>query len=316
MRLLGVVALLLTLSLTGCAAEEARRVAPGVTLGEYSVGGLSVDEVREIIQAEAERLDRDAVEPRVDKAKQELLPGLWGFQVDQQATLSQILSAPEGGRRALVMKKLPPKTKLTEVESEYPIYRGNPKSGGVAFAINVAWGEEYLPQILSVLRTYSVPATFFATGDWIINHPDHARGIARLGYEFGNHSYSHPHISIMSEDAVKDEITRTDDAISAVTGLNPILFSPPAREFSPTVLRVARTLHRVTVLNSLDTADWMLTSVEQMKNRIVPKVQAGDIILMHPTPRTADVIEAIIPAIRAKGLEVMPVGKLLGVTEP
>jgi len=65
----------------------------------------------------------------------------------------------------------------------------------VSFLINVAWGNEYLPDILATLKKQNVKASFFLEGRWVQKNPELAKMIVEAGHEVGNHSYTHPDMS-------------------------------------------------------------------------------------------------------------------------
>jgi peptidoglycan/xylan/chitin deacetylase (PgdA/CDA1 family) len=48
-----------------------------------------------------------------------------------------------------------------------------------------------------------------------------------------------------------------------------------------------------------------------MKEKIMSNLEPGQIILMHPTADTVQLLVEILPLIRAKGLAVVTVGELL-----
>ena len=62
----------------------------------------------------------------------------------------------------------------------------------VSFIINVAWGNEYLSDMLATLKEHHVSATFFLEGRWAQKNPELAKMISEAGHEVGNHSFTHP----------------------------------------------------------------------------------------------------------------------------
>ena len=55
---------------------------------------------------------------------------------------------------------------------EAPITHGNAANKCVSVTVNVDWGEQYIPDLLEILRHHHVQATFFVTGRWAqINGP-------------------------------------------------------------------------------------------------------------------------------------------------
>ena len=81
-----------------------------------------------------------------------------------------------------------------------PIYRGNPEKPMIALLINVAWGNEYIPEILKILNQHQTKATFFFDGSWVKKNPDLANNILKEGHENGNHAYIHPYLNQRSRE--------------------------------------------------------------------------------------------------------------------
>src|SRR5437868_2310473 len=74
------------------------------------------------------------------------------------------------------------------------------------------------PKLLELLAAHHIKATFFLIGQNVVDHPEIVQRAAREGHEIGNHSWSHPYLAKMSDDAVRRELRRTDDAIKDATG--------------------------------------------------------------------------------------------------
>ncbi|MGZ7440905.1 polysaccharide deacetylase family protein [Paenibacillus sp. TH7-28] len=47
------------------------------------------------------------------------------------------------------------------------------------------------------------------------------------GHALGNHSWSHRNLAKISEKEMREEITKTDEAINEVVGFVPVLMRPP-----------------------------------------------------------------------------------------
>src|SRR5207245_1040860 len=83
------------------------------------------------------------------------------------------------------------------------------------------------PKLLDLLGTHHIKATFFVIGQNVADHPEIVARAAREGHEIGNHSWSHPAFAKMSDEAVRRELQKTDDAIHSATGNRPSLVRPP-----------------------------------------------------------------------------------------
>jgi peptidoglycan/xylan/chitin deacetylase (PgdA/CDA1 family) len=83
------------------------------------------------------------------------------------------------------------------------------------------------PKLLDLLAAHHIKATFFVIGENVAQHPDIIARAAREGHEIANHSWSHPNLAKLSEESVRRQLWRTDDAIKSATGTRPTLLRPP-----------------------------------------------------------------------------------------
>lgn len=96
------------------------------------------------------------------------------------------------------------------------------------------------PQVLKILAKHKLKATFFMQGSHVAAYPDIARQVARKGHVIGNHSYTHPRFTEISDEQADNEIMSTNAVITATTGVTPVLFRYPFGEESDAGNRVIR----------------------------------------------------------------------------
>ncbi|MFK7965194.1 MAG: polysaccharide deacetylase family protein [Burkholderiaceae bacterium] len=100
---------------------------------------------------------------------------------------------------------------------------------------------EFVPYMLDVLDRAGLKITFFVVGidaEDPVN-AESLRAIVARGHEIGNHSFEHePWLSQYSDQALTDELDRTDKAIKSVTGIQPIGFRGPGFSWSPRLLEL------------------------------------------------------------------------------
>lgn len=144
-------------------------------------------------------------------------------------------------------------------------------------------------------------ATFFLIGNRLGSRQSYlVRKAIESGHTIGNHSYSHPQFSRISEDRVRKEIESTEKLISAaysdVGKEDPKLFRFP---FGDSKNHYAKHFleerdYRA-VRWDLDTFDWKVYSKKFERSiadigRTLDKAKHGDIILAHDNQITADYI--------------------------
>lgn len=192
-----------------------------------------------------------------------------------------------------------------------PIYEGNKDKKAMAFTCNVAWGNEYIPSMLSIFEEKGINITFFIEGRWAKNFPDFLKLISSKGHEIGNHGYSHAHHASLTLEQNMNEIKDADDVIFEITGKKPMLFAPPYGEFSDLTVNAAKAMDHKLIMWSIDTIDWKKPGVDYIVNKVLDNAGNGKIVLMHPTEDTVRALPTIIENLRQRGFEITTVSKLL-----
>ncbi len=273
---------------------------------EVSMHDNSLFREIEIKAAQYEFAPQDA---RIDKVWK-VIPGYNGLKVDIEKSYKKMKKGGRFSEDLLIFKEVPPKVHLSDLPAT-AIYKGHPEKAMVSLLINVAWGNEYLSDMLATLKKHHVRADFFLEGRWAKNNPEVAKMIADAGHDIGNHSFTHPNMKNLSSAQINDEIVRTNEVIKAVTGKNPKWFAPPSGSYKDEVAKIAKVHGMGTVMWSVDTIDWQKPSPQTLINRVMGKVHNGAMILMHPTESTAQSLDRLITEIKAKGLDIAPVSEML-----
>jgi peptidoglycan/xylan/chitin deacetylase (PgdA/CDA1 family) len=174
------------------------------------------------------------------------------------------------------------------------------------------------PKLLDLLAAHHVKATFFVIGQNAIDHPEIVQRAAREGHEIGNHSWSHPYLAKMSDDAVRRELRRTDDAIKAATGTRPTLMRPP---YGSITMRQKRWIHDEfgyeIILWDVDPLDWKNPGPMTVCSRIVKETRPGSIVLSHDIhPGTVEAMPAIFAQLESKGFKFVSVSELIQMAQP
>jgi peptidoglycan/xylan/chitin deacetylase (PgdA/CDA1 family) len=133
---------------------------------------------------------------------------------------------------------------------------------------NPAW----TPQLLDLLDRRTVKATFFLLGSFAEQQPALTRSIADAGHLIGNHSWSHPNLSLTTAHRVNEELTRTKNTLERVTGKPVRYFRPPFGARRPYVLRAARALGMEPVMWNAMTSDWEERSPDRIAERLMEKI--------------------------------------------
>ncbi|MFF3454584.1 polysaccharide deacetylase family protein [Streptomyces sp. NPDC002730] len=168
-------------------------------------------------------------------------------------------------------------------------------------------------RLLDTLKEKKVHATFFLLGkNHVLKHPDLVRRIADEGHEVANHTWSHRRLDELSADEIRDELSRTQEAISEITGRRPTLMRPPQGRINDDVTKVSRELGLAQILWSATAKDFSTTDSELIKNRILDQAGRDGIILLHDIyDGTVPAVPGIIDELKRRGYTFVTVPELL-----
>ena len=183
-------------------------------------------------------------------------------------------------------------------------YHGPPASGKVALTFDDAVHPMYAPLLLDALRRGGAKATFFLVGRNVEAYPYFVRDLAAAGHEIANHTYQHVRLVGLSEAAVRDELTRTNRVIEAVTGKPVRFFRPPGGRYNAKVLRIVRELGMTTAFWTDDPGDFNNPGSATIENRTLKFLRRGGVVLLHDNAQqTAPILVDFVNDARAKGLQ-------------
>jgi peptidoglycan/xylan/chitin deacetylase (PgdA/CDA1 family) len=174
------------------------------------------------------------------------------------------------------------------------------------------------PKLLDLLAARHIRATFFVIGENVAEHSEIVARAAREGHEIGNHSWSHPNLSKMSDDGVRRQLRQTEEAIESATGRKLSLLRPP---YGSLTTRQKRWIHEQfgyeIILWDVDPLDWKRPGPTVVCNRIVKETRAGSIVLAHDIHAgTIAAIPCILDQLQAKGFQFVTVSELIGMALP
>ena len=194
----------------------------------------------------------------------------------------------------------------------------------------------WTPKILKILKEYHVIGTFFMIGSVAQNNVSVMKQVYREGHEIGNHTWFHPDISAISDNAVDLELNLTERLFAAELGVQPLYFRPPySIDQEPDTNDQAAPAYRIQELgyvivgDKIDTDDWdehppkspqeITDSVfQQMQDMKTRSWMRGSIILLHDgggnRSATVAALPTLIQALRDHGYKIVPVSELMGKT--
>ena len=168
---------------------------------------------------------------------------------------------------------------------------------------------KYTKDILDILKKYDACGTFFLIGNKVSFYGEVLREMLSEGNEIGNHSYDHKYLTRLSEEEVKDEISKTQDEIKRVTGYTPTLFRPTYGGYNNTLKSY---IDLTFVLWDVDSRDWSVKSTEGIMYNVFKDVKSGSIILFHDNHEySVNALPSVIKELKKQGYKFVTVSELL-----
>ncbi len=256
----------------------------------------------------------------------------YGYDLDYEGSgeILQLTGLPSLGKRAVTYD---PSTGLIESEkylkfpTPYTISRIGAANHKIALTFDDGPDPVYTNEILDVLKAKHVPGTFFVIGENADRHSDILLREFQEGHEIGNHTFTHPDISGISQLQLRLELNSTERLLESVLGRQSLLFRPPfAYDAEPTtpdqMSPVVEISHRGYLLvgMQIDPNDWQSPPAEEIVRRVVSKAETGtgNIVLLHDSggerEETVKALPQIISQLRERGYEFVTVSALMGKT--
>ncbi|RAJ47202.1 peptidoglycan/xylan/chitin deacetylase (PgdA/CDA1 family) [Kitasatospora sp. SolWspMP-SS2h] len=167
-------------------------------------------------------------------------------------------------------------------------------------------------KVMDLLAEYRAPATFFLEGRDLHSHPDVVRRIAAEGHEIGDHTWTHPRLTEVSDAQVRDELGRTADAIEELTGRRPTLMRPPEGRTDDRVSAISRELGMAQVLWTVTAQDYATDDTALITRRVLDGAARDGIVLLHPLHAgTVPALPAVLKSLSDQGYTFVTVDQLL-----
>lgn len=195
---------------------------------------------------------------------------------------------------------------------ELPIYNVQRDNKCVALTFDAAWGNEDTEELIEILGSYDVKATFFLVGSWVDKYPESVKQLYDAGMEIGNHSDDHPHMAKLSDSEIAQQVTDCNAKIEAITGEAVTLFRCPYGEYDDDVISTIKSLGLDSIQWNVDSLDWKDLTAEEIHSRVTERVVPGSIVLFHNAAKhTPEALPGIIEFLLSEGYDIVPVSEIL-----
>jgi peptidoglycan/xylan/chitin deacetylase (PgdA/CDA1 family) len=171
--------------------------------------------------------------------------------------------------------------------------------------------------VLQELEAAHVPATVFVGGRWAEQDPERVKALlADPLLEIGTHAYRHPHLTRLTDAALRGDLTQAIEAIRRQTGRTPTLLRAPYAEADARVVQAAAKLGLTVIGYDVASGDPDPKFGKKRLTRwVLSQARGGSIVVMHINGNgrhTSEALPGIVEGLRKEGYELVTVSQLLG----
>lgn len=174
----------------------------------------------------------------------------------------------------------------------------------------------YTPQVLEIFEAVSGKATFFMIGEQLEKHPEVAKLVAEKGHEIGNHTYTHPNLTELSEADAHKELAQTESKIEELIGAKPTIMRPPFFGFNEYVQKVVDQFDYPVIgaLNG-EATDWEMPGVDPIYSKSLKHADNGSILIFHDgfgdRSQSVEAVRLLVNKLHGQGFQFVTVSELL-----
>ncbi len=245
-----------------------------------------------------------------------------------EGELIGVKGSPQPGKRTVTFG---PDGSLQKVDYlQYPSgwlleRRGGPTVNKVALTFDDGPDGEWTPRILDILKQRHVHAAFFLIGSNAEQHPGLVRREMAEGHLIGNHSFTHPDLSLTSPLRFDLELNTTERLLEWLSGVHPRLLRPPYYSDgslddaaqAAVIARAASLGYLVLGLN-IDPEDFSNHDPREIARRVLAQAKGGSVLLLHDgggnRSATVAALPLILDGLAAQGIQVVDPVELTGMT--
>lgn len=191
------------------------------------------------------------------------------------------------------------------------MYVGETSRQVVHLTFDCGYENGYTAPILDALQEHQVKASFFVTESYVNKNPELVKRMVADGHAVCNHTSTHPSLPGVSNSRIEQEIRKTEEAFSRVTGTAMARYlRPPSGEYSQRTVAYTQELGYATVFWSMAFKDWDVNDqpgAEYSYNHVMANVHPGAIILLHAVSSSnAGALDRILTDLKAEGYGFAP----------
>ncbi len=192
-------------------------------------------------------------------------------------------------------------------------HKGTTDDKVVALTFDDGPDQSVTPQILDILKSRNVKATFFLIGNKIPGAEKLVKRIDSEGHIIGNHSYIHKTLlTFIPSFMVRKDLNKTTAIVEKIIGKRTDFFRPPFGVTTPAIGWALSIMKIKTIGWNIRTFDTYYNEEEIILQRIKDGLVPGSIILLHDIlPIYKTLLPKILDLLEKRSYKVIPLDQLI-----
>lgn len=167
---------------------------------------------------------------------------------------------------------------------------------------------KYTTEVLRVLKTHKIPATFFVVAEFAKDNPEIIEAIKKDGHVVGLHSLQHKNEIFQTPRNTRKDFFESMKILNGL-GIKPKFFRPPWGHFSLAAINEINNENLKVILWNVIVGDWKANiDARTIADRLLSETEKGDIICLHDgrgkndaPKRTVEALEIVLPIWKSHG---------------
>jgi len=192
----------------------------------------------------------------------------------------------------------------------------------VALTFDDGPNEPYTSEILDILSSHKIKATFFMVGKCVERYPATAKRVLKEGHVVGNHSVSHQFHRYLTRPYFKREVEENQAILKNELGVTPALFRSPWLWRQPLLFRTLKRNNLTPISGEFcHPLEPIQVSGGRIAKHVLKRAKPGSIIIFHDgfdarggnRAETVKAVKIVVEKLARDGYKFETIDRLLGI---
>jgi peptidoglycan-N-acetylmuramic acid deacetylase len=262
-------------------------------------------------EEEAKRLEEEALKAQMEQEKKAeenkaALEALKAYQVEENLPSVGYNDGKSWWFRRTNTNVPPTAQGEIAIQNYDAYYLGDITKNVIYLTFDEGYENGCTEKILDILKENDVKAAFFVTKPYMESEPELVKRMVEEGHIVGNHSDTHPNMTTLSDEDIKNEIESCAQYFNELTGQEmPKFFRPPEGAYSIRTLEKTQELGYKTIFWSFAYRDWVTDDqpgAQVAYETVMNNYHNGCIMLLHAVSESnTEALDSILKDLKAKG---------------